>query len=82
MDDLIARANKYAKSAGRTGEGQYRAARENETFALLLSSTNTILSAVVGNFNFCTVGSNVPPAFRSSRHCCRRIKRSATHIEA
>jgi len=26
MDDLIARTNKYAKSAGRTGEGQYRAA--------------------------------------------------------
>ncbi len=52
MDDLIARANKYAKSAGRTGEGQYRAARENETCALLLSATNTILSAVVGTSIF------------------------------
>lgn len=52
MDDLIARANKYAKSAGRIGEGQYRAARENEAFALLLSSTSTILSAVVGTSIF------------------------------
>ncbi|MBI5291070.1 MAG: SLATT domain-containing protein [Chloroflexi bacterium] len=48
MDDLIARANKYATSAGRTGEGQYRAAEKDERSARWLGWVSTALSAVVG----------------------------------
>ena len=52
MDDLIARANKYAISAGRTGEGQYRAAERSERLARWLSWTSTVLGAVVGTSIF------------------------------
>ena len=52
MDDLIARANKYAISAGRTGEGQYRAAERNERRGQWLSWTSTVLGAVVGTSIF------------------------------
>jgi len=52
MEDLIVRANKYAISAGRTGEGQYRAAERDERFARWLSWVSTALSAVVGTSIF------------------------------
>ncbi|BDV43933.1 hypothetical protein GURASL_28560 [Geotalea uraniireducens] len=52
MDDLIARANKYAVSAGRTGEGQYRAAERADRFARWLSWASTALSAIVGTSIF------------------------------
>ena len=52
MDDLIARANKYATSAGRTGEGQYRAAENSERLARWLGWTSTVLGAVVGTSIF------------------------------
>ncbi len=52
MDDLIARANKYAVNAGRTGEGQRRAAESNERLGRWLSWASTALSAVVGTSIF------------------------------
>lgn len=52
MDDLIARANKYAVSAGRTGEGQYRAAERADRFARWLGWVSTALSATVGTSIF------------------------------
>lgn len=52
MHDLIARANKYAKSAGRTGAGQYRAAQSNERLSQWLIWVSTALTAVVGTSIF------------------------------
>ena len=52
LDDLIARANKYAISAGRTGEGQYRAAERSERLGQWLSWTSTVLGAAVGTSIF------------------------------
>lgn len=52
MDDLIARANKYAKGAGQTQEGQRSAAEKHERFSRWLSWVSTALSAVVGTSIF------------------------------
>ncbi len=52
MDDLIARTNKYARSAGRTGLGHYHAAEHNERIERWLGGMSAGLSAVVGTSIF------------------------------
>ncbi len=52
MTDLIVRALKYARSAGRTGEAQRRAATSLERYSRWLSWSSTVLSAVVGTSIF------------------------------
>jgi hypothetical protein len=63
MDDLIARATKYARSGGRTGAGQYRAAERDERAAQILSWTSTALTAVVGTSIFTTAIQTNPIPF-------------------
>jgi hypothetical protein len=60
MDDLIARATKYAISGGRTGLAQYRAAEQDERSAQILSWTSTALTAVVGTSIFTTAVQTYP----------------------
>lgn len=52
MEDLIARANKYARSAGRTGHGQYRAATGSDRLSRRLTWLSAALSAIVGTSIF------------------------------
>lgn len=60
MNDLIARANKYARSSGRTGQGQYRAAEKDERLGRILSWTSTTLTAIVGTSIFTQWVQNYP----------------------
>ncbi len=52
MEDLIARAKKYAKGAGLIQEGQRMAAERNERLARWLGWVSTALSAIVGTSIF------------------------------
>lgn len=52
FDDLIKRAKKYGRSAGRTGLGHYRTATVNEQRHACLTAIGVILSAVVGTSIF------------------------------
>lgn len=52
MNDLIARAKKYAIGAGRIGQGQYDAAEKENRLSRWLSWTSIALSAVVGTSIF------------------------------
>lgn len=52
MDDLIARAKKYARGAGQTQEAQRRAAEKVERLSRWISWVSVVLSAVVGTSIF------------------------------
>ena len=52
MNDLLRRARKYSKSAGRTGEGQRQAAVANERASGLLGWLSVALSTAVGTSLF------------------------------
>lgn len=52
MNDLIERATKYARGAGRTGLGHYDAAHRTASRAKWLIGTNVVLSATVGTAVF------------------------------
>jgi ADP-ribose pyrophosphatase YjhB (NUDIX family) len=52
MEDLVERTKKYARSAGRTGLGHYKAAKLSEWSDQWLGRTSVALSAVVGTSIF------------------------------
>lgn len=63
MTDLIERALKYARGAGRTGEAQRRAATSADRYSRWLSWSSTALSAVVGTAIFAEWVQVYPVAF-------------------
>jgi hypothetical protein len=52
MNDLVARATKYAQGAGRTQEGQYLGAKRDEHRSTWIGWTSAALSATVGTSIF------------------------------
>lgn len=60
IDDLIKRAKKYAKGAGRIQLGHYRAGKVNDRWHFGLTLISVTLSAVVGTSIFAQLSQNYP----------------------
>jgi 8-oxo-dGTP pyrophosphatase MutT (NUDIX family) len=63
MDDLVERTRKYARSAGRTGLGHYKAAAQSQRWDQWLGGASVVLSAVVGTSIFADWATQHPLPF-------------------